>query len=39
VLKTNTPVKFSFDERKVVTGLTIENEQGKAYARQISGES
>ena len=35
-IQTNTPVKFSFDERNVVIGVTIENEQGKAYARKIS---
>jgi CubicO group peptidase (beta-lactamase class C family) len=34
-LQTTTPVKFSFDERDIVTGLTIENEQGKITARKI----
>jgi hypothetical protein len=35
-LQTNTPVKFSFDERNIVTGVTIENESRKAYVRKIS---
>lgn len=35
-LKTSTPVNFSFGEKSAVTGLTIENEQGKINARKIS---
>jgi CubicO group peptidase (beta-lactamase class C family) len=34
-LKTTTPVNFNFGEKNVVTGLTIENEQGKINARKI----
>lgn len=34
-LKTSTPVNFSFSGKNVVTGLTVENEQGKVYARKI----
>ncbi len=34
-LKTSTPVNFNFGEKNVVTGLTIENEQGKINARKI----
>lgn len=34
-LKTSTPVNFSFGEKNVVTGLSVENEQGKINARKI----
>ncbi len=34
-LKTTTPVNFSFNEKNVVTRLTVENEQGKITARKI----
>ena len=36
VIKTSTPVNFNFGEKNVVTGLTIEKEQGKITARKIS---
>jgi hypothetical protein len=35
-LKTSTPINFNFDEKKLLTGLTIEKEQGKITARKIS---
>jgi CubicO group peptidase (beta-lactamase class C family) len=35
-LKTSTQVDFSFSEKNVVTGLSIDNEQGKVYARKVS---